>query len=313
MTILLFYPDGDEADSQRWKKAFQLADSTIDFRIWPNWGDPSDGPAYCFVWQADKDIIGNQSNIQAIFSMGAGMDGVLRDQSLPPDIPVYRLADDELGKDMADYMTMACLMLHRRMPEFLSQQAKQLWKRQGNKRASEVSVGILGYGRLGQAVAKQVSAIGYPMRGWTRTQKSLDDGSELFHGDDQLGAFLAGTDILIGLLPHTSATDGLLSAERLTQLPKGASIINAGRGSLVKLDDLSAALDTHLSAAILDVMPNEPLASDHPIWRRSDVIITPHVSALTRPQSAAGYVAATINRIHSGDKTAPQLDRSRGY
>lgn len=313
MTILLFYPDGDEADSLRWQQAFKTADPSIDFRIWPNWGDPSDGPAFCFVWQADENIIGKQSNIQAIFSMGAGVDGVLRDTSLPTDIPIYRLADNDLAKDMADYMTMACLMVHRRMPEFLAQQSEKTWQRLQNKKASELTVGILGYGRLGSAVAEQVSGIGYKMRGWSRTPKPTDDAIDLFHGDDQLDVFLSGTDILIGLLPHTPATDGLLTRGRLAQLPKGASLINAGRGSLLRLGDLEAALDTHLSAAVLDVMPTEPLAPDHSIWSRGDVIITPHISALTRPDSAAEYVVGTIKRLSAGEDDAPRLDRSNGY
>ena len=317
MTIrLLFYPEKNQSEQsiQRWREAFLSVEPTLDFRVWPDWGNVDEVPAYCFVWQAEDGIIASQTNIAALFSMGAGVDGILRDPTIPEHLPIYRLADTSLKEDMADYVQMAVLMMHRRLPEFLAQQKQRLWKRRWNQRASELRVGVMGYGELGRYCVQRLLPMGYQLAVWSRTGKTPEANLEMYCGEAQFGEFLACCDILVSLLPHSEQTTGLLNLKRLQQLPEGASLINVGRGSLIPLDDLATALDEHLAAAMLDVMPSEPLPQDHPIWLRDDVMITPHVAAITRPDSAAAFVVRAIRELEeTGSCSAPVMDRMWGY
>ncbi len=309
---ILIHPGGRIA--KYWLEAFNGLDDDIDARVWPNWGSVDDGPAYALVWHPNEGIIAKQTNIKAIFSMGAGTDGIQSDSSLPEYIPVYRLADQALADDMAAYVTMAVLMMQRRMPEFISQQTDNNWQQHWNKPAKDHRVGIMGYGKLGKAAAKQLKPFGFPLAGWCRRERAEDaNGVSLFFGGNQLDAFLARSDILVCMLPHTKATSGLMNLKKLNLLPKGASVINVGRGSLICLKSLEKALDGPLRSAMLDVMPEEPFPSTHPFWQREDVIITPHIASITRPPSAAAFIVDSIHALEGGETLAPQLDRSFGY
>jgi len=312
MTRILFYLDG--FPHEPWKKAIQTIDSTIKFLSYPNWGDVDDGPAYAVVWEAPKGLLKQYSNIKAVFSLGAGVDHILEDTSLPPQLPVIRMGDDGLKEGMAEYILMNVLMHHRQMPQLLNQQRGTVWQRVFSKPAANIRVGILGYGALGKASVAALKPLGYRINAWSNSPKKPENGIIHFMGQDQLSAFLAETDILIGLLPETPATMGLIDAEKLAALPHGASIINAGRGSLIDIDALLQALNSgHLSAATLDVLPEEPLAPDHPLWSHEKVIVTPHVAAITRTETAANYIVNNINRIETGETPQNMLNRNHGY
>jgi glyoxylate/hydroxypyruvate reductase A len=133
-------------------------------------------------------------------------------------------------------------------------------------------------------------------------------------GTEGLGAFLAELDILVCLLPLTPQTRGILAEPVFRQLPRGAALINAGRGGHLVADDLLAALDSeHLSAAVLDVTDPEPLPADHPFWRHRQVLLTPHVASSTDPATAAHFVADAILRCRTGAPLPGLVDRAAGY
>ena len=112
----------------------------------------------------------------------------------------------------------------------------------------------------------------------------------------------------------TPATAGIIGAESLSQLPKGAVVINAARGGHVIDDDLIAALDSgHIAAATLDVFHKEPLPGDHAFWKHPKVTMTPHVASLTVPETAARAVAENIRRIRAGRPPEPVADPDTGY
>jgi len=162
---------------------------------------------------------------------------------------------------------------------------------------SRMTVGIVGFGGIGRAVARRVAALGARVVGVKRTPPGPDDarlspvgqeGSslearlELTHGAQGLERVLEASDVLILSAPETPETRGLLDAAALARLPDGALVINVGRGGLVVLDDLVAALrGGRLRGAALDVFPEEPLPEDHPLWKLPNVLLTPHVSAVT--------------------------------
>lgn len=312
MTRLLFYLD--EPGAEIWRPAFEAAIPGLDFRTYPDWGSPDDEPAYVFAWEPALGLIAKYPNIKAIFSLGAGVDHLTRDPDLPAHIPIVRMSDDGLKEGMAEFVLMTVLMHQRYMPRMLAAQRRREWRRLFPPLASETRVGILGYGALGAYCAQALKPLGYRIAAWSRSSKSAEDGVEHFTGSGGFHAFLKRTDILVGLLPATAETANLLNRETMSLLPKYASIINVGRGTLIDLEALEELLDIgHLSGATLDVFVEEPLAEDHPLWRHDKVVITPHIASITRPKTAAEYVARNINRIEAGLEPENVLDRERGY
>jgi len=312
MTRILFYLD--EFPHEPWEKALKAVDPAIEFRGYPNWGTPEDEPAYAVVWEPKAGLLAEYSNLKAVFSLGAGIDHILCDTNVPKGLPIIRMSDDGLKEGMAEYVLMNVLMHHRRVPYFLAQQRRCNWQRAFTKVASSVRVGIMGYGALGQSAAAALKPVGYDIAAWSATIKPAEEGISHFTGPGMLKEFLARTDILVCLLPETVATTGLLGAENLAALPKGASVINAGRGSLIDLPALEDALDSdHLSGATLDVVPKEPLEEKHPLWRHEKVIITPHIAAITRTETAANYIIDNINQMELGRPAQNMLNRKRGY
>lgn len=312
MTRILFYLDGHPHDV--WRNAFEAAIPGVDFRSYPDWGTPDDGPAYAFVWFPKPGLIAEYTNIKTIFSLGAGVDHILKDPSIPEHLPVVRMGDDGLKEGMAEFAVMTVLMHHRGMPKLRTAQVQKKWFQMFPPAAADVRIGMLGYGTLAKACTAHVKPFGYPINTWSRTFKNSEDGVKHYTGNRQLKDFLANSDIIFCLLPSTPETTGLLNAETMTWLPKGASIINAGRGSLINIDAMIKLLDNgHLSAATLDVFPEEPLPQSSSLWHHEKITISPHIAAVTRPVNAAEYVARNIARIERGELPENLLDRERGY
>jgi glyoxylate/hydroxypyruvate reductase A len=172
---------------------------------------------------------------------------------------------------------------------------------------------VLGLGVLGEAVLTRLASFGFPCAGWSRSPRELD-GIECFAGADTLPQFLARTDILICLLPLTAATRHILNRDLFAQLPRGAALINTGRGGHLQQDHLLEALESgQLSAAVLDVADPEPLAADHPLWHHPRVMLTPHIASVTQPDSAVDVVLDNLRRHREGEPLIGQVDRARGY
>jgi glyoxylate/hydroxypyruvate reductase A len=312
MTRILFYLEDYGHDI--WRSAIKGIDPSVEFRGFPDWGSSDDGPAYAFVWEPEPGLLARYPNIKAIFSLGAGIDHLTRDPLLPNDVPIIRMGDDGLKEGMAEYVAMNVLMHHRGTPQMLGKQRRREWGRYFANAAKDVRVGILGFGALGRVAAEALVPFGYNIAAWSRTKKESHPSVTLYHGADSLNDFIARTDILVGLLPSTPETSGLLDFNRLSRLPEGASVINAGRGSLIVLDDLLALLRSgYIRGASLDVFPEEPLPQDHALWGLDNVIITPHIAAITRPDTAAEYVLRNIKRLEAGQTAENQLDLKRGY
>lgn len=312
MTRILFYLNDYPHDI--WRECIHAINPEVDFLSFPDWGTPQDGDAYAFVWEPEPGLLARYPNIKAIFSLGAGVDHILADPHLPKDVPIIRMGDDGLKEGMAEFVLMNVLMHHRKTPELIAAQRKHHWKRVFSLAAKDVRVGILGYGALGKRAAAALKPIGYDIAAWSRSPKAAEAGITHFTGMDELNDFLARTDILVGLLPATKETENLLNFDRLSRLPEGAAVVNAGRGTLIVLDDLMALLDSgYISGASLDVFPEEPLPETHPLWDYDHVLITPHSAAITRPDTAAAYVLRNIDRLEAGETAENQLDTNLGY
>ena len=314
MTRILFYLDGYSHDV--WRDAFHAVDPNIDFRSYPDWGDPGDisDDTYTLVWEPKPGLLKEYKNSKVTFSVGAGIDHIMRDPDLPTDIPIVRMADDGLKEGMVEFIVMSVLMQHRSMPELLYAQSQKKWARIFAPPASSIKVGIMGYGALGQKCAEALKPLGYQINSWSKSKKDEETGVTHYTGMDELDNFLVNTNIVVGLLPNTAETTNLLDENRLSKLPRKASVINAGRGNLVNINDLIKLLDNnHLNSAILDVFEEEPVPDTHPLWEHPKIIVTPHIAAVTRPTTAAEYVMRNIKNMNNGRPLENVLNIQRGY
>jgi glyoxylate/hydroxypyruvate reductase len=291
----------------------------LDLRIAPDLGRAGEIDA-ALVWQPPAGLLATLPNLKLIVSVGAGVDSLLADPTLP-HVPLVRFVDPDLTGRMAEYIVLQVLYHHRRMSEFRELQAQKVWKYLPEPAAREVRVGLMGLGVLGQAAAAALRPFGYQLRGWSRTPKVLD-GVACFGDQGEFDAFLAETDILAVLLPLTRETRGLLNRGlvrrlsrhgRSTLLP-GPVLINAGRGGLQVDADIAAALVAgELYAASLDVFETEPLPGASPLWQHPRVVVTPHNAAESAPAAIARYAVRQMRTRRSGQPLENVVDRGRGY
>jgi glyoxylate/hydroxypyruvate reductase len=265
------------------------------------------------VWWPEPGLLARLPGLKAIFSLGAGVDHIFADPSLPQDVPIIRLIDPALTEQMTEWVVMNVLRHHRRMTDYALQQSRAEWRRHDIPRAQARRVGLMGLGILGEAAARGLAPFGFDLAAWVRHPHAWEDGT-LFIGDDGLQPFLARNDITVCLLPLTAATRGILGTRAFAGMPIGASIINGARGGHVVPADLIAALDHgQLSAATLDVFDTEPLPADDPLWRHPRITLTPHVAAVTLAQTAAHEIAANIRHLRAGQRLNGIVDPTRGY
>ena len=306
---LLFVSASDNAEVWRAELARRLPD--LPFRVWPDMGDPAD-IRYALVWKPPAGLLAGLPNLKAILSLGAGVEPLLNDPTLP-DAPLVRMVAEGLTEDMAAYVVLQVLRWQRTLGAYVRQQAEAVWKPLGHRPASEVRVGILGLGVLGEAAARALLPLGFDVLGWSRTRKDIP-GIATVHGADGLKELAARSDFLVCLLPLTAETRGILGASLFAALPRGAVVINAARGGhLVEADLLAALGSGHLSGASLDVFAEEPLRAGHPFWTHPKIHVTPHNAGVTHPSRCADHVADAIRRAEAGQPLLHVVDRTRGY
>ena len=218
------------------------------------------------------------------------------------------------SREMAQYVTMHSLIIHRQQRAFDAAQKQCIWRQRMLSRPSrELRIGILGMGDIGAVTAERLLMFDFQVFGWSRTRKKVK-GVTSFAGLSELPQFLARCDIMVCMLPLTPETEGIINAEMFAGLPKGAWVMNVGRGGHCREGDLIAALDSgHLAGAVLDVFQTEPLPADNPLWTHPKVTVTPHIAGITDPRNAAEFVVDCVTRAESGAPFRNVVDLSRGY
>jgi glyoxylate/hydroxypyruvate reductase A len=301
----------DNARGQKWKSIFAQKMPQLPIRMWPDIGDPSE-IRYLAAWTLSDGLIAQLPNLEVVFSIGAGIDQLDLAQ-IPDDLPLVRMIDAGLTSGMVEYVVMSVLMLHRDMLDYSNVQRQRIWRPSHSKMAIDRRVGIMGLGELGQAALIGLKAFDFQLSGWSRSKHEIT-GISCFHGTDGLAEMLSKTDILVCLLPLTPETRGILNQANFNNMPKGAMIINAGRGGHLVDQDLLVALEQgQISGAILDVFNQEPLEPTHAFWQHPRIVITPHVASMTLPESAAYALLANIRRYEQGEAMSGLIDRMRGY
>jgi glyoxylate/hydroxypyruvate reductase A len=271
-------------------------------------------PRRCGTWRwaPPENIAATFRNLELVFSVGAGVDQFDFSQLLA-HVPLIRMLEPGIAESMVEYVTMAVLALHRDLLHFIAQQREQTWREIRITQAAKRRVGVMGLGLLGQAVLERLKLFGFPLAGWNRSPRTIQ-GVSCHAGGQALPAFLAQTDILVCLLPLTSETHGILNTSLFERLPRGAQLVNVGRGGhLVETDLIEALEQGLLSAAVLDVAEHEPLPAGHPFWSHPRILLTPHIASMTTPETAVEFVLDTIGRHRRGETLPGRVDRERGY
>ena len=306
---ILFYSQAD--NPQPWRDALAKAFSEIAFEVWPNVRDVN-SVRYALVWNPPAGMLATLPNLRAVLALGAGVDSLLADPTTP-QVPVVRLVDAGLAAQMAEYAVYGVLHFHRRMGEYRRLQQDCKWKALEPVPANRWSVGIMGTGIIGGLIARYLIALGYRVRGWSRSG-TLVNGMEVFAGDEQFESFLRGSNSVINVLPLTGHTRGILNARTFAAMPRGSYVINIGRGGhLVESELLDALESGQIAGAMLDVFNEEPLPASSPLWTHPDVVITPHVAGVTIAAEAEAQVVANIRRMEQGELPIGIVDRAKGY
>jgi len=309
MAILIYTKAHDPA---AWAAAMHAVDPTLDIRLHPQTGNPNEIEA-AVVAKPPPGLLQSFPNLRLIHAFGAGVDAILTDKTLPKSVPLARVVDDRLTVAMTEYVLLHVLRFHRQVEAMATNQRNKTWKWLPPVDAAERVVGIMGMGTLGTAVAEKLRPFGFQLVSWSRGLKAVD-GVASFHGDDHLDSFLRLCNVLVCLLPLTPQTRGIISRRTLSLLPKGAYIINAGRGGHVVEADLLHALDSEwLSGATLDVFDEEPLRDAHPFWTHPKVTVTPHNAADSIAAHVAPQIVDNIQRMMKGQPLLRLVDYARGY
>lgn len=309
MPTLLFRSPSDSGEA--WREALQSRMPGLDVRVHPETGDLA-GIEYALVWAAPDRMLHEMPDLKVVFSLGAGVDHLL-DGSVPEGVPIVRMVDPALTEGMVEYVLYHVLRHHRGMPRYERQQARAEWLAHGQRRPGERTVGILGLGELGGACATALAGLGFRVRGYSRSRRTLD-GIESFAGENELNDFLADCEFLVCLLPLTEATRGMLNRDLFARLPADATLIHAGRGAHLVETDLLEGLEAGRPAhAVLDVFGTEPLPTEHPFWHHDRITVTPHVASLTNPWTGALRIVDGIRRHQTGEPLPDVIDPARGY
>jgi glyoxylate/hydroxypyruvate reductase A len=274
---------------------------------------PGAAPAdHAVVWVPPQQFLDEQAGLKGIFNIGAGVDALMK-LRLPPQAVVVRLDDAGMSVQMAEFVCHAVIRHFRELDVYERDAAQGKWGFRKPRVRADYPVGVLGLGVLGQRVARAVAAFDFPVRGWSRSAKDVP-GVQCFAGEGQFDAFLAGTRILVNLLPLTPQTENILDRATLGKLQHGGYVINVARGAHLVDADLLALLDSgQLAGAALDVFRTEPLPPEHPFWRHPKITVTPHTSARTLRDESIAQIARKILAFERGEPIAGVVDRQRGY
>lgn len=302
---------GTASDIPDWEAS--LASRLPEFEIVELMSDEGADCDVALVWAPPANAFTRCPNLRGIIMQGQGVDHMMRDQTVPRDIPLVRLIDPDMASALSHWAILNALDFWRDGALYRDQQAHRIWKSLPQRPATGAKIGILGIGAIGGVIARRFAALGFEVRGYARTPREID-GVTCFAGPGQLAAFARGLDIVVSVLPLTPDTTGIMNAAFFANLADGAFIINGGRGPQVNDMDLLAALGSgKVGGAALDVFAVEPLPQDHAFWTHPGVRVWPHVAAQTNATSAADQVAAAITAMMAGTEPANRVDWSRGY
>jgi glyoxylate/hydroxypyruvate reductase len=311
MALLIIELDKRIGDAKAWRETFKQQLPDLPIRFWPEAGELKDIEYLAFM-HPDFDQLPAFPNLKAMFSRSAGVESFIRHPKLPK-VPLGKVEPAGGDPMMTEYVVMHVLRLHRDMPAYQAAQANREWRRVPIARPEQRRVGFLGFGMMATAPALVLKSLGFKVSAWVRSERR---GAEvpIFHGPDQLEPFLNQTDIAVCLLPLTRETEGIFCARTFAMMPRGAMLVNVGRGKHVVDKDLIAALDSgQLSYAALDALWPEPLPPESPLWLHPKVTVMPHVARRPTVAQLVTEMVGNIRSLRSGGRLLQEIDLTMGY
>jgi len=307
VALLIATPD---RDSDELARHIRDRDPDIDLRVWPDPGRTED-IRFALVWKPPPGLFEHLPALQAISSLGAGVDALVENPEIPSDVAIGRLAGPRLAANMAAYLVSVVVARWKRLTGFIEDQRRHRW----NQWAPEQPpvIGILGTGEMGRRTAAAFVELDFPVHGYSRSGRG-PDGVSMHSGVKGLHEIANASDCLINLLPLTSQTRDILDAVLFARMREGSMLINVGRGQhLVEEDLLEALEDNRPGFAVLDVFRTEPLPQDHPFWDHPRIFITPHCASITLTQEAAELAVESYHRVLAGKPPLGRVEREKGY
>lgn len=295
--------------TEPWVQGLRAAFPQASVEAWAPGAPQAD---YAVVWAPPQQFLDEQPGLKGIFNIGAGADALLR-RRLPPEALVVRLDDAGMSVQMAEFVCHALIRHFRELDGYEADVKQGKWSYRKPRPRAGTPVGIMGLGVLGERVAQAVAQFDFPVRGWSRTPRAIP-GVRCYAGQAGFDEFLAGTRVLVCLLPLTAETENIMNRETLSRLLPGGYVINVARGAHLVDEDLIELLDSgHLAGAALDVFRTEPLPAEHPFWRHPKITVTPHTSARTLRDESIAQIAGKILALARGEPIAGVVDVMRGY
>jgi glyoxylate/hydroxypyruvate reductase A len=311
MALLLVDLDKYIGNATAWRDTFEAQMPDLEIRIWPEARRLADIEYLAFM-RPNFEILPPLPNLKAMFSRSAGVEAFIDHPKLPK-VPLGKVEPSGGDPMMTEYVVMHVLRFHRDMPGYQAAQASREWRRTKIVRPEERRVGFLGFGMMAKAPALVLQSLGFQVSAWVRSPREKAE-VPIFHGTDQLEPFLNQTDIAVCLLPLTRETEGIFCARTFAMMPRGAMLVNVGRGKHVVDKDLIAALDSgQLSYAALDALWPEPLPPESPLWLHPKVTVMPHVARRPTVAQLVTEITANIRSLRMGGGLLQQIDRTTGY
>ncbi len=311
MALLIVDLDKYIGNTKLWRDTFAEQLPEMEIRIWPE-ANKLDEIEYLAFMHPNFDILPEFPKLKAMFSRSAGVETFVNHPRLPK-VPLGKIEPPGGDPMMTEYVVMHVLRFHRDMPGYQQAQANREWRRTTIVRPEQRRVGFLGYGMMAKGPALVLKSLGFPVSAWVRNPR---EGEEIpiFHGPGQLEPFLNQTDIAVCLLPLTRETEGIFCARTFAMMPKGAMLINVGRGKHVVDADLIQALDSgQLAYAALDALWPEPLPQNSPLWLHPKVTVMPHVARRPTVAQLVTEIAANIRNVEAGGRLLQEVDKATGY
>ena len=298
-----------ETQTKKWKVEFEKQAPGEELLIGYETDRPDDIECV-LVWGHPKGSLKKFKNLKLIFSMGAGVDHILNDDTIPKDIPVSRIVDPQMAFSMTNYILMAVLNYQRCWYDFQDAQKRNHWA-QFEFDEKNLKVGILGIGHLGMDAANALYRLGFEVFGYSNSPKETIFPS--FYGK-QLEEFLKKINVLVCTVPLTPKTRGLLSAKLFNELTFPTYLINVSRGAVQVEDDIIRAIEEgKLTGAFLDVFEKEPLPNNSPLWQNPKIKITPHVASLTYAEESIRQALENFRRVTNGSAPLNEVSRENMY
>ena len=294
---------------EEWEQAFHSIDPSLDVEIFPECKHPERVTA-AVLWNHPAGILSKFANLKWVTSLGAGVDHILKDNTIPPHIRITRIVDPGIATQITRMIITMLTIFEKDLVLNWNDNEKKAWKTFSE--VPKLKVGLMGIGEIGKKVAGILKDLNYDVAGLGSTGRVYDN-FKIF-GQNELPQFLKSVDVAICLLPLTSKTENLVNKDFFLLMNKGSYFVNVARGKIVDEDALLWALATGiLKKAYLDVFKQEPLPADHQFWSNPNIIITPHISGITDVGEGARQIVTNYHTFEDSGSLINEINKHKEY